>query len=232
MLLYSGYLIVLIIDATLIFPLPSPRPLRSSHSSRSSSSFNMRGNTSSIILTAESLSMWNWDVGKLFSPRAINSSSEKAPAWIHSLAHCWDQVFWHEAARSCRCKFVQPKPRMPPNPHSSSAVPSITATTWHALAVTSWLIAALAIRRRDMSDEKAQSSWVKQTRHLRIQWGSGCCFGRWLVILQFSSCFVSFISMISLRRTLEGYTSCSSVGTSQQILNTAHYHWRQTGTGG
>lgn len=30
MLLYSGYLIVLIIDATLIFPLLSPRPLRSS----------------------------------------------------------------------------------------------------------------------------------------------------------------------------------------------------------
>lgn len=229
MLLYSGYLIVLIIDAALIFPLPSPRPLRSSLHLPLSTCVATNPQLSSQQSPCQcEIEMW----GNFSRPRAINSSSEKAPAWIHSLAHCWDQVFWHEAARSCRCKFNQPKPRVPPNPHSSSAVPSITATTWHALAVTSWLIAALAIRQRDMSDEKAQSSWVKQTRHVRIQWGSGCCFGRWLVILRFSSCFVSFISMILRRRTLEGYTSCSSVGTSQQILNTAYYYWRQTGTRG
>lgn len=136
MLLYSGYLIVLsylILQCSLFASSSLPFC--------TSLCFNVQGNKSAIILTAEFLSMWNWDVGNFSSPGGIDSSNEETPTKMHSLACCWDHVFWQKllgaaiedlSGRNPECTPTSPYPCSPSLP------PVDTCPLWHVDWLPHW----------------------------------------------------------------------------------------------
>lgn len=95
---------------------------------------NMQSNKSSIILAAEFLSMWNWDVGNFSSPSAIASSNKKPPAKTHSPALLSKQVFWQKllgAAVKDLSRQTADAPPTTPSPSPPSLPPVDTCSLWH-----------------------------------------------------------------------------------------------------
>lgn len=127
--------------------------------------------------------------GELFSlPGAIDSSNKKASYIEAFTGLLLRPSVLAEAAGSCHWRFIRPEPRMPPTPHYPIPMPSITATSWHMLTVTSWLIASSPMKQRAMTDvSHAPPRWVS----VKQRWHVGD-YGR----------FILFNSLLSLSKGL------------------------------
>lgn len=86
------------------------------------------------------------------SPTAIDSSNKEAPTWMHFTGLMLRPSVLAGAAGSCHWRFIQPKVSKHPPSYSHIPVPSITATGWHMLTVTSWLIASLPLKQEAVTD--------------------------------------------------------------------------------
>lgn len=128
MLLYRGYLIVISyskVSDCLSFLLTPLFPYRSQRVQQQIHNYPHSGLLVNVKLRCG---------GTFPPPWAIGSSNKKAAARVHSLAHCWDQVFWQKLLGAAIEDLSSQNPECPPTgpyPRPSSLPPVDTCSLWH-----------------------------------------------------------------------------------------------------
>ena len=155
--------------------------------------------------------MWGTFPPPGLSTHPMRRALHRCIRWLVVETECFSRSCWELPLKIYSAKTIECPP-----PTSPIHMPSITATSWHMLTVTSPLIASLPMKQRTMTDVvHVLSRWVCMTHRLR--WTQ-----YWVYLRGLTIAFSPFIEQLinSLPKKQVGNTSYTGVSTSQQAVYT------------